>query len=91
MGRENRPSRRKHRVTLSSKTKAYLNWLLDKINDVFVAGYALLTGDKWLAALNGTATTPNVAAIVVLSAFLGLAWFVIGLFKGELEKDYESK
>ncbi len=90
MGKKNRPVRRRHRVTLSGKTKAYLNWFLDKFNDAAVAAYALLTGEKWIVAAKGTATIPMIAAIFMASLLLVFVWFLIGLYKGHLEENYES-
>lgn len=69
------------------KTKKRLNWALDKLNDIALGGYALLTGEKWVKTLSGTLSIPEVAKVVLVTLLLFTVWAIIGLFKGLLEDE----
>lgn len=58
-----------------------LTYLLDKVDLVFTAAYALLTQDIWLNLIKDTATVPDVAYLIIYSLALAVAWAIIGTIK----------
>ena len=90
MKNKQRPSRRKLKATYSMRYKTRVDWLLDKLNDVVIAAYALLTGEQWIAVSHMTAKKSDYVAIFAASIGLILVWLGIGIIKGELEENCES-
>lgn len=65
--------------------KKILDWVLDKLDMVGVAGYGLLTADKWVALLNSKLLVPDGAILVLQSLALLALWTVIAFLKGKLK------
>ena len=71
---------------MKEKDKKRLDWALDKLNDVALAGYGLLAGEKWLNVVTVGVTIPDGAQLVALTVILVVVWTIIGYLKGLLEE-----
>lgn len=63
------------------KADLFISFVLDKVDLVFTAAYALFTQDYWLHIINNKITAPEAAYLVAYSLALGVAWVAIGIIK----------
>lgn len=71
---------------MKAKDKKRLDWALDKLNDVALASYGLLAGEKWLNVVTVGVTIPDGAQLLAFTVVLVVVWTIIGYLKGLLEE-----
>lgn len=71
---------------MKQKDKKRLDWALDKLNEVALAAYGLLAGEKWLKVVTVGVNLPDGAQLVALTMVLFVVWAIIGYLKGLLEE-----
>ncbi len=71
---------------MEEKQKKRLDWALDKLNDVALAAYGLLAGEKWINVVTVGVSLPEAAQLFGLTMVLVAVWAIIGYLKGLLEE-----
>lgn len=71
---------------MHNKLKKRIDWALDKLNDITLGAYGLLTGEKWLKVVTIGINLPEGAQLVGLTVILVAVWVTIGYLKGQMEE-----
>lgn len=71
--------------TLSKKQKKRIEFWLDRLNEMAIGAYGLLTGEKWLLLFDEKLTVDGGALLVFWSLVLITAWIIIGEMQSSLE------
>lgn len=72
-------------MAIKKSKKFILEWALDRLNDVAVFAYSLLTGETWLKLATVGISIPDGAMLVGGSLLMIAVWVIIGYLKGQLE------
>lgn len=71
--------------SLGKSTKKRLDWYLDKLNDLAIGAYGLMSAENWMKLYLGSISNNEMVKLIAASAVLALVWIIIGLLKGQLE------